>query len=780
MPETVCQLCGVSFELARCRRPTSPRAHAIGDPYAMQHGWSSSPSCGADAGGCTARPRSPVFAVEGPTFEHVAGPGCSRSGGYGGYAISFEEMEGCREVQFLAPKSAEEWGEEVGDAEWEKEGGYFLTGVGEGAPDGNGVDVWPVRHGAARVKASNIWKRETRLLFEAEQGMLEDHPGLGVADSVPFHPWCFRIFEYISAQKLGDVDAHGLFMWRVLDCSSNEAFFKSVSREFAVRNNRNRAWNGGWHHERGTEYLAANPLDVPGLKSIIDQFRFNQEIAGDFPLDITRHEVPNEREDSARRVDLFQRLPSELRFEILEYLASKDVANLRLVSGEFRRLPASLFRRFLIEDMPWFLEARGLPADQVHWFRLYRAAKLYGGNLKGLKNRKRIWEDVEEIVTRISAYRRGGIIRRWDPQSTMAPRQPRVPSWAQIWPPGPRPSQDLFFYQAASYLDSAEPIGAWLVTDPLLDINVSLPTGDCWLSELCTQPRSFCSYDARGLNDFFDYLVGVSFRDSIDPCSEHGVVPFSSYAFLCRHLYYAKLEFLCGEEHDREEAATLPPLWRLCAAVLPPAVRDFLLTFDDPTRSNPAIPGWSYEVTLATEEEASGIDERSDPVLDIVADAVILAACSGHAGVCKELKRVMPELLGAAQEKMASKIQRLPNSGIVDTFAREFARLLPSAVELLPESIAREPRPHTRRAVAGARPASQQRWEKPSSLAMKIAEKVALTQKPVEHPSLRVYTAGYEEGGKLFHNEFGRFWWRNTPLIGCHEVANMVLRFLKW
>ena len=159
MLQTVCQLCGVSFEMARCRRPSSPPSHAIGDPFVIHYNSAGSGEQRTQGrAGCGARPRSPIFTSAGPTFEHVAGPGCSHSRGYGGFAIAFEEMKGCRNVQFLRPKSEGLWREEAEDAEWEREGGYFLTGVGEGDPgSGTGVRLSPVRRGVAEVRASNVW-----------------------------------------------------------------------------------------------------------------------------------------------------------------------------------------------------------------------------------------------------------------------------------------------------------------------------------------------------------------------------------------------------------------------------------------------------------------------------------------------------------------------------------------------------------------------------------------------------------------------------------------------
>ena len=95
---------------------------------------------------------------------------------------------------------------------------------------------------------------------------------------------------------------------------------------------------------------------------------------------------------------------------IVDYLPSKDIANLRLASATFRALPYSLFRRLLFEDMPWLWEARDMPIAETDWHDLYCMTKFCWLGMKGLQNRRRIWKDVEEIVRRIERYRSEGKI----------------------------------------------------------------------------------------------------------------------------------------------------------------------------------------------------------------------------------------------------------------------------------------------------------------------------------------------------------------------------------
>jgi len=87
---------------------------------------------------------------------------------------------------------------------------------------------------------------------------------------------------------------------------------------------------------------------------------------------------------------------------ILDCLPSKDAVNLRLASRAIE-IPQFMFHRYLQEDLPWLWEAEDLSHNHIDWFQLYSSVKL--SNLKGLRNRKRVWKDVEEIVTRMRPFR---------------------------------------------------------------------------------------------------------------------------------------------------------------------------------------------------------------------------------------------------------------------------------------------------------------------------------------------------------------------------------------
>jgi hypothetical protein len=105
--------------------------------------------------------------------------------------------------------------------------------------------------------------------------------------------------------------------------------------------------------------------------------------------------------------DPFVKMPHELLHIILKHLSSEDIANLRLVTRAYTELPVVLFRDRLLEDMPSLWEMNDLPAGEYDWCRMYNMVKHCWLQLKGLKNRKRVWKDITEIMTRIEIIIRG-------------------------------------------------------------------------------------------------------------------------------------------------------------------------------------------------------------------------------------------------------------------------------------------------------------------------------------------------------------------------------------
>ena len=138
--------------------------------------------------------------------------------------------------------------------------------------------------------------------------------------------------------------------------------FRKRDRHADVKNGSEQSWK----HNPNAEYLAANPLHMPGLPSILraaiknnSQFSPQQ---GAFA--ITEAHCPLDNPS-----DGFQTLSPELRLMIVDYLDSSDIASLRLSSHTFRQLPLTLFRRLIRREMPWLFEVWD-PTPPLFWTAL--------------------------------------------------------------------------------------------------------------------------------------------------------------------------------------------------------------------------------------------------------------------------------------------------------------------------------------------------------------------------------------------------------------------------
>ena len=169
-----------------------------------------------------------------------------------------------------------------------------------------------------------------------------------------------------------------------------------------------------WRHVPGCEYLVANPIEVPGLLQLLEPTvdSIGKKITfGDAKGCDDRQTQGHRTSPSTSKSikDPFSQLSAEITSMILDYLGSKDIANLRLATPVFRQLPTIMFRRLLLEDMPWLFEVKDLDIAKTNWYDCYCAFKSGCRDLKGLRNRKRIWRDVEGLIRRIQVYRGEGM-----------------------------------------------------------------------------------------------------------------------------------------------------------------------------------------------------------------------------------------------------------------------------------------------------------------------------------------------------------------------------------
>lgn len=370
-------------------------------------------------------------------LEHLAGPRCKHASGYCGFNISPEEMKGCTTLQCLVEKTPE-WTPEADDQDFELSGKYYLSGLSGHMPsrDIGGPTMTPPRHGAKD------------LYPDVNEG--------GVP--MPFHPTCFEIFTRACRLRAASVDVAGLMEWG--DLESDFLIDLSFPHHEAVKESREQEW----HHQPGYGWLAANPVLVPGLTTVLR-----------LAVSCNKFSLNDDAEDP------FSKFPREIADAILDLVDPVDVAALRL-AGLARFLAIESWYGLLREDMPWLWEvwdtalpsfwatstvsalsaemkhkeeaekqeiiarkiihqelpeiaeiwesenADGvdksfavcgkeglketmiLPKDGTNWCRVYYEVKKNWNALKGLQNRERIWKDVEEILKRIDEYRSEGKI----------------------------------------------------------------------------------------------------------------------------------------------------------------------------------------------------------------------------------------------------------------------------------------------------------------------------------------------------------------------------------
>ncbi|KAF2748607.1 hypothetical protein M011DRAFT_457351 [Sporormia fimetaria CBS 119925] len=403
------------------------------------------------------------------SWEHIAGPGCQNEEAYSGHEITAEEMQGCHTVQCLVRKSLNrEYTPLPDDEDFEKDGEFFLSGLGDQLPvrkaNRHGPYVTPSRHGVTEPWAANVF-------WNTDQ-YVENF-------ALPFHPYCFEVYKCVALRADGHVNIRTLTAWWSL--GALDSVFKTFPRDPNVH----RCAGAQWRHIEGTAYLAANPLFIPRLKSVLES-----------AIDDSPHFSPHQRAFAPLGLgistnDPFTHLPMEIFFEILRYLPSKDLASLRFVTRSASQLPISFFRELLRRELPWLWEIWpldrnpaltqyakwatltehdaiiqekkerletvkvedyvetvrqelpeianevrknlemdllhtlhgdtdlgindagqrcSLPANRTDYFRLYTLITRHWEELRGLRNRRRIWEDCEKILALVERYREMGVV----------------------------------------------------------------------------------------------------------------------------------------------------------------------------------------------------------------------------------------------------------------------------------------------------------------------------------------------------------------------------------
>lgn len=224
-------------------------------------------------------------------------------------------------------------------------------------------------------------------------------------------------FKRMSVRRFGTVDIDGLWLLR-RTMGDYPRFAGFDEREDVTLVSEQ--W---YHHVPGTEYLATNPMNVPGLTETIEVIPKRSVNVVFEPLVA-----------STTAKDPFQALPPELRSMLLELLASRDVVKLRLCSKAFSQLPQTYFKHLIGQEMPWVWELNdtrtgielkrdldwhttwNVPwmSEREFWAGGKKRARTADGQsvfrpinwqLKGLKNRRMIYRDISIILDMMTEAR---------------------------------------------------------------------------------------------------------------------------------------------------------------------------------------------------------------------------------------------------------------------------------------------------------------------------------------------------------------------------------------
>jgi hypothetical protein len=178
---------------------------------------------------------------------------------------------------------------------------------------------------------------------------------------MPFHPACFAIFCQVSQERLGKVDVEGLVQLRdSLARKGQESLLKRRHPDVKA------GLEQVWCHNVGAEYLAANPVFIPGLSLLIESCLMSDKNFEVQSSPFFGHDE-SERSEKQNSADPFRHLSNELVHLVVEDLDTRDIAAARLASRAFRHLPISLWARLIKQDMPWLYEAWSLDPLPYTW-----------------------------------------------------------------------------------------------------------------------------------------------------------------------------------------------------------------------------------------------------------------------------------------------------------------------------------------------------------------------------------------------------------------------------
>lgn len=137
---------------------------------------------------------------------------------------------------------------------------------------------------------------------------------------------------------MGKVDLDGIWHWREIETQLH-ADQKPFPNRVEISKAREH-WDLPWRHDTGDEWLAANPVEVPGMNKILKSC-----------LDVTLCQRATQREASVIGL-----LPKELLDQIFDLLSPTDINSVANTCYKMYQLTQSRFRDIVRKDMTWLWE----------------------------------------------------------------------------------------------------------------------------------------------------------------------------------------------------------------------------------------------------------------------------------------------------------------------------------------------------------------------------------------------------------------------------------------
>lgn len=399
----------------------------------------------------------PFQNVSGDLLEHIAGPNCQQTAGYNGHNITAEEMRGCYTAQCLVPKPSW-WHPEPDDEDFEATADFFLSGLTDLMPSRDYSDptVIPVRHGCNLPRTDNNFFDEN-IAHEV---------------AMPFHPTCLEVYKRASVWRTGEVKMQDLMDWYRLEAdflqfdafprdiaakrgmeqmwrhnpgdeflAANPCFLpklgpilesvtasKSVDLDYhraafdlqdldsALRLNPSDSFACLPPELRYQLLSYLSPKDIGNLRHVSRAFRqlpqsfFHRLLLQHMPwlweawshlpysFWATTSAWNLRQEDNA-----WQEEKDE--FDIIIHILVNEGGNEAALQAVRAKIEA---RKLEMQKSHRCIDTPFLPKSATNWRQLTEDIATQWNDLKGLRNRARIWKDCEEILDRIERHRANG------------------------------------------------------------------------------------------------------------------------------------------------------------------------------------------------------------------------------------------------------------------------------------------------------------------------------------------------------------------------------------